>query len=63
MRYLFLTSVGTALAYFGFLLGRARAVGTGDVVLFLGFCLDLAGVLGLLFGCFAEGYAAEHGLV
>ena len=35
-------AVGALLAVFRLLACRAAAVGTGDVLLFLGFCLDLS---------------------
>ena len=42
------------LSVFGFLPGRATAVGTGDVLFLLGFCLHLA-----LIGVFAFAATAE----
>lgn len=45
-------SVGSLLAIFCFLLGRAGAVGTGDVFLLFGFCLHLIIVLLGLGGTF-----------
>jgi len=41
-------SVGTLLTILGFLSGRAAAVGTGDILLLLGFGLHLAVVLRLI---------------
>ena len=40
--------VGPLLTVFGFLTGRAAAVGTSDVLFLLGLGLDLAVVLGLI---------------
>ena len=41
-------SVGSLLTVFGFLTGRAAAVGTSDILLLLGLGLHLAIVLGLI---------------
>ena len=41
-------SVGTLLTILGLLSGRAAAVGTGDILLLLGFGLHLAVVLRLI---------------
>ena len=58
-----LTAVSTALPNLGFLLGRARAVGAGDIGFLLGLGLDLGSVLCLWLGRLAEGNSAKHGLI
>ena len=46
--FLFLMPVGTLLAILGFLTCRTATVGTGDILLLLGFGLHLAIVLWLI---------------
>ena len=41
-------TIGTLLTVFGFLTGRAAAVGTGDILLFLGLGLHLAIIFWLI---------------